>query len=131
MAEHTFHFWMIGRPDAEADAAYDAGLTDGDWVYKGGMMFVEFTREGATMEEAAAGAAADLRKHGVPFDERTLNLTDPTELLEEHPGYYEQDELEERIAAIERYGDGATANDKRRLVFLKANLKLLLEAEPA
>jgi hypothetical protein len=128
MAEHTFHFWMIGRPEAEADAAYEAGLTDGNWVYKGGMMFVEFTREGATMAEAAAAAAAELRRHGVPFDERTLNLTDPTELLEEHPGWYEQDELEEQIADIESEGDDATDDDKRRLVFLKANLKLLLEA---
>jgi hypothetical protein len=131
MAEHTFHFWMIGRPEAEADAAYEAGLTDGNWVYKGGMMFVQFTREAATMAEAAATAAEELRRHGVPFDERTLNLTDPTELLEEHPGYYEQDELEEQIAEIESEGDDATDDDKRRLVFLKANLKLLLETEPA
>ena len=81
------------------------------------------------MAEAAAAAAAELRKHRVPFDERTLNLSDPTEFLEEHPGWYEQDELEEQIAGIESAGDRATDDDKRRLVFLKANLKLLLETE--
>ena len=131
MAQHTFHFWLIGRPEAEADAAYEAGLTDGVWVFKGGMMFVEFTREGETMAEAAAIAAQELRRHGVPFDERTLNLRDPTGFLEEHPGWYERDELDEKIATIERGGDDATDDDRRRLVFLKANLKLLLEAEPA
>ena len=36
MAKHTLRFWMIGRPEAEADAAYEAGLTDGEWIYMGG-----------------------------------------------------------------------------------------------
>lgn len=127
MAKHTFHFWLIGRPDDAADAAYDAGLTEPEWVLKGGMMFVEFTREAATLAEAAAAAAADLRRYDIPFDERTLNLTDPTEFLEEHPGWYEQDELEEKIARIERETT-PSENDARRLVFLKANLKLLQDA---
>lgn len=100
MGMHTLHYWLIGRPETQADAAYDAGLIDGEWVFKGGMMFVEFTREAATMEEAAAAVAADLRRHGVPFDERTLNSRDPTEELSEHPGYYADDELQKHIDEI-------------------------------
>lgn len=97
MSEHTFHYWLIGRPETEADAAYDAGLTDGVWIFKGGMMFVEFKREAETMEIAAAKAAEELRFHKVPFDERTLNLRDPTDFLSEHPGYYDDDELKEIV----------------------------------
>lgn len=125
--QYTVHYWMIGRPEAEADAAYDAGLTDAQWVFKGGMMFAEVTREGASLEEVAEAFAAELEHHKVPFDRRTLNLSDPTDYLEQHPGYYEEDELEEMIEEIEDAiaGDYVTDEDQERLVFLKRNLELL------
>jgi len=127
MAMHTVRYWMIGRPEDQADAAYDAGLIDGEWVFKGGMMFVEFTREADTPEEAAAAVAADLRKHGIPFDERTLNSTDPTDELCEHPGYYDDDELQEHIddlaetIAADSSMEGANEADVRLHAILLAN----------
>jgi hypothetical protein len=116
MAKHQIRYWMIGRPEAQADAAYDAGLTDGEWVFKGGMMFVEFEREAATKEEAAAAVAADLRRHGVPFDERTLDSTDPTDELSEHSGYYDDEELDEIIEELAAsIADGEASEDDVRV----------------
>lgn len=111
MAQHTIHYWLIGRPDEAADAAYDAGLTDPDWVVKGPGMFVEFTREGESAEAVAKAAADDLRKHRIPFDERTLGLRDPTEFLSEHPGYFDDEELDEQIAELQELIDGGEASE--------------------
>lgn len=51
--------------NAKADAAYDAGLTDPDWVAKGPSHFLEFNRTGDSFEEVAAKAFFECESHGI------------------------------------------------------------------
>lgn len=47
MVKYKFIFWLNKRPsEQDLDKAYDDGLTDPGYVYKGGRVFLEFNREG-------------------------------------------------------------------------------------
>lgn len=69
-------FYWLKKPcdDALLDKAYDNGLVDPDWVKKGGRTFVEFNREGETVDEIVAGCKADLEKHGIGFKDKVYVL---------------------------------------------------------
>jgi hypothetical protein len=66
MAIFNFVIWLRKRPsEKEMNDAYDNGLKDPEYVYKGGRVFLEFKRASSTYKEAVEAAQADIEKQGM------------------------------------------------------------------
>jgi len=63
-------FWLKGNRkivDAAADKAFDNGLTDAEWVSKGGRLFVELEQEADTPDKATNLVKTKLEGFNVPL----------------------------------------------------------------
>jgi hypothetical protein len=54
--------------DDQGDALFEAGCDDGTIVNRDGEVFVRFSRESATLEQAINSAAADVERAGFQVD---------------------------------------------------------------
>ena len=54
--------------DDQGDALFDAGCDDGTIVSRDGEVFVRFTRESSSLEQAINSAAADVQRAGFQVD---------------------------------------------------------------
>lgn len=54
--------------DDQGDALFEAGCNDGTIVSRDGQVFVDFTRESASLEQAINAAAADMKRAGFQID---------------------------------------------------------------
>jgi hypothetical protein len=54
--------------DDQGDALFEAGCNDGTIVCRDGQVFIDFTRESASLEQAINSAAADVERAGFQVD---------------------------------------------------------------
>lgn len=54
--------------DDQGDALFEAGCDDGTIVSRDGEVFVRFTRESSSLEQAINSAAADVQRAGFQVD---------------------------------------------------------------
>jgi hypothetical protein len=54
--------------DDQGDALFKAGCDDGTIVSRDGQVFIDFTRESASLEQAINSAAADVERAGFAVD---------------------------------------------------------------
>jgi hypothetical protein len=69
MPDHEFVLILgpgVEVDDATADKLFEAGCDDGTFGSRGGVAYVDFTREAPTFRGAVLSAIADVRKAGLP-----------------------------------------------------------------
>ena len=54
--------------DDQGDALFNAGCDDGTIVTRDGQVFIDFTRESSSLEDAINSAAADVKRAGFQVD---------------------------------------------------------------
>jgi hypothetical protein len=54
--------------DDQGDALFEAGCNDGTIVSRDGQVFIDFTRESASLEQAINSAATDVERAGYQVD---------------------------------------------------------------
>jgi hypothetical protein len=54
--------------DDQGDALFEAGCDDGTIVSRDGHVYIDFTRESSSLEEAINSAAADVQRSGFRVD---------------------------------------------------------------
>ena len=54
--------------DDQGDALFEAGCSDGTIVSRDGHVFIDFTRESSSLENAINSAAADVQRGGFQVD---------------------------------------------------------------
>jgi hypothetical protein len=71
MKSYDFKLVLFGLSDIsdnQGDALYDAGCDDGTIVTRDGTVFVRFSRESTSLEQAINSAAADVQRAGFHVD---------------------------------------------------------------
>jgi hypothetical protein len=71
MRSYDFKLVLAGVsdvPDDQGDALFEAGCNDGTIVSRDGELFVRFSREATSLEQAINSAAADVDRAGFPVN---------------------------------------------------------------
>jgi hypothetical protein len=71
MKSYDFKLFLVSGPDisdAQEDALFQAGCDDGTIVTRDGRVFVRFSRNSSSLEQAINTAAADVERAGFQVD---------------------------------------------------------------
>jgi hypothetical protein len=71
MKSYDFKLVLVGGTDisdAQEDALFQAGCDDGTIVTRDGRLFVRFSRNSSSLEQAINAAAADVERAGFQVD---------------------------------------------------------------
>jgi hypothetical protein len=71
MKSYDFKLVLVGGPDisdAQEDALFQSGCDDGTIVTRNGRVFVRFSRNSSSLEQAINTAAADVERAGFQVD---------------------------------------------------------------